>query len=172
MNYCKRCGLEIGSYVSTYPFCPSCQPRLTVGLRETEQSQKTISKQFNIHTEMPWESGIDGGSIISKNKEAMKRQYEEGNSPVFEYYGGAVVCETVSKSDQEFIIHATKHFYADVEVKIQGVIEEITQNNEILPCTENQVALQMLEAALFWLNERTRKRKEQQVEGTNKPHHS
>lgn len=171
--FCKRCGVEINSYISTYPYCPSCQPRLTIGSQGISvNSNKTISKQFNNHTEFPWESGIDGGSIISKNKEAMKRQHESGNQSVSDYYGGAVVCETIGKSDQEFILHATKHFYADVEVKIQGVIEEITQKNKILPCTENQVALQMLEAALYWLNERTRKRKEQQVEGTNKPHHS
>jgi len=57
-----------------------------------------------------------------------------------------------------------------VEQDIQQAISRITGMNESPPCTENQVAIQMLEAALFWLNERTRKRKEQGVEGTNKPH--
>jgi len=39
-----------------------------------------------------------------------------------------------------------------------------------LPCRENALAITKLEEARMWLNERTRKRKEQGVEGKNEQH--
>lgn len=133
-------------------------------------------KKYNNHSDLPWESGKDGGSIISKDEKLIEAQNKSSLSQngydCREYYGGAVVCETIGKSDQEFILHATKCFYDNVEVKILRIIQEISRKDELLSCVENKIAIQMLEASLYWLNERTRKRKEQQVEGTNKPHHS
>jgi len=42
--------------------------------------------------------------------------------------------------------------------------------NSQLPCRETSLAITKIEEAVFWLNERTRKRLEQNVEGTNEAH--
>lgn len=81
-------------------------------------------------------------------------------------YSQGLYCSKCSDMHAQNIIPIT------VESIITAAAKEIDRRNSELPCIENQIAIQMLEAALYWLNERTRKRKEQQVEGTNKPHHS
>ena len=61
---------------------------------------------------------------------------------------------------------------AQVEDVIDVLLERIHNLQAELPCRENSLAITKLEEAKLWLNERTRKRKEQGVEGKNLQHRS
>jgi len=50
------------------------------------------------------------------------------------------------------------------------LIDRIKYLNGKFPCRENSIALTHIETALLWLNERTRLRKLQSVEGKNLAH--
>lgn len=53
---------------------------------------------------------------------------------------------------------------------IELVVVRLMALNTKFPCRENILAITKLQEALFWLNERTRLRVEQGVEGQNEPH--
>ena len=59
---------------------------------------------------------------------------------------------------------------AQIEDVIDVLVERLQGFQQILPCRENEMAIMKLEEARLWLNERTRKRQAQGVEGTNQPH--
>ncbi|MEW9575453.1 hypothetical protein U9K47_08315 [Bacillus toyonensis] len=59
--------------------------------------------------------------------------------------------------------------------QIEDVIDSLVNRlqgfqNGGYPCRENALAITKLEEARLWLNERTRKRQEQGVEGKNEKH--
>lgn len=58
------------------------------------------------------------------------------------------------------------------EQVIEVLLHRITGLNEKFPCFENEMALEQLKTALYWLNARTKKRVAQGVEGQDLPHHS
>jgi hypothetical protein len=57
-----------------------------------------------------------------------------------------------------------------VEDVIYALVERLTGFQKAMPCRENALAITKLEEARMWLDERTRKRREQGVEGKNLPH--
>ena len=83
---------------------------------------------------------------------------------------------------------ANEHLYIDIKwqegtveengvngVQIEDVINILVDRlqefqNGNFPCRENALAITKLEEARLWLNERTRKRREQGVEGKHKKH--
>lgn len=56
------------------------------------------------------------------------------------------------------------------ELLIEVLMDRIHKLHAIMPCRENLLVEKNLGDALFWLKERTRKRREQGVEGTGKAH--
>jgi hypothetical protein len=59
---------------------------------------------------------------------------------------------------------------AHVEDVIDVLMQRLHTYQRELPCRENAIALTHLETARLFLNERTRKRKAQGVEGQQRPH--
>ena len=53
----------------------------------------------------PWRPGNDGGSVVC-GPETPKSDALPQHQNAHEYYGGKVVCETVSDANKTFIIHA------------------------------------------------------------------
>lgn len=62
---------------------------------------------------------------------------------------------------------------AQIEDVIDLLVERLQKFQEgELACRENELAITKLQEARLWLNERTRKRLEQKVEGTYQAHQS
>lgn len=54
-----------------------------------------------------------------------------------------------------------------VDVLIEIARDVVTSLNRSVPCDENTHAIRCMQEALWWLNERTRKRTESGIEGRN-----
>ena len=59
-----------------------------------------------------------------------------------------------------------------VEEVLEVVLRRLRDLNTKFPCRENSIAITNIEQGLMWLNERTRLRTEQGVEGKDIPHTS
>lgn len=53
---------------------------------------------------------------------------------------------------------------------IDVLVAYLQDCNKALPCRETSLAITKLEEARLWLDERTRRRQAEAVEGTNAPH--
>lgn len=59
-----------------------------------------------------------------------------------------------------------------VEEVLQRCVDRLQELNAALPCKENALAIDHLRTAIVWLNERTKKREQQGVEGSSRAHRS
>lgn len=96
-----------------------------------------------MHTKGPWENGNVGDAIISKHPDAIAGA--SYTKDVLDYYGGAVICESVNSEDKPIIKAAPEMYEALKEwLALDESIAECQQCQALKRCGTHPAQLKMI----------------------------